>query len=709
MQDKNPGHRSPVKPVSNSTIALSLRHHDSAARVSLAKLTKVAPPPLDHARLLAVITGAYWAARAAYVVLKSPNAAITVLLDELHGLGLACTAEYERRAGCVDSLDDADGRLKANPAWALLGAIGSAAESARDHPAVVAAGIELLISLHQQKPMAVASCASARVALKTEPLGGISIEALLELSKGEKMPQWVTRTRITFAEFLATFDDAPPPPPPLRSFEERARTELSCRGAFASHRRRAGVLDDTCFSRRQISQAASYSSKGMFRSAVERKAIMWITGVSGLFATSTQFIPFSGTAADDWVIYYDLATGLLYRDLSCLVPDAARARPGVGAPASFVAITPAPHDVAGEFRRLAAEIPYPHEMGDIVPALRRLTPQNLVYPDHADLGPSFARWSRTLAPLGLQAGIDTLLNAITTGDAGVTARSKLHYARVSGEEQWNAAAALYMAVGWEPPVPMPATILPFGSAVVPTMETLANLDERLCRWVEEVRPAKRLAIEAQLLEFHNRYVRTLASRVCVWLSLRPAAELSLRACLDEGFDLCVDLLEKTSAGRVGTLPAVMCDDLRAALANYRIHCAAFLERLRTFGWSGASVKWLESVQQYDDMPLLCTIHGDRHVTPLSTDSLLKTLPGASELAADWGRKYVENALRLAKAQSRDIDRQQRHEVLGQEQDSATADGSEVAWVRRLKPLLDTMSRELFTARLHGLRKGGQVK
>lgn len=709
MQARNSGHLSPTKPVSHATIALSLREQGSAARVPLARLTKVALPQLDHAELLGVIMGANAAAHAAYLVLKSPNPNAAALLDELHVLAMACTAEYQCRVGCVDSIDGMEGRRKANPAWALLAAIGSSIESVSQHPAITAAGVELLLSLHQQKPMAAAFCGSARVALKVEHLDGVSIKALLDINAGEKMPSWVKRTQVTLAEFLAAFDNAPPPPPPPRTFEERVRTELSCRAAFASHRRRAGVLDDTCFSQRQIAQAVNYSGSGMFRSAAERRAVMWITGISGLFATSTQFIPLSGATVDDWVIWYDMACGVLRRDLSCLAPDAARARNGVGAPASFIANTPAPRDVAIELLRLARNVPGAREMGDIIPALRQLTPRDLVYPDRATLAPSFARWSRTLAPAGLQAGIGTLETGITTGDIGVTARSKLHYARVSGEEQWKAAAALYKAIGWKRPVPMPHALLAFGAAVVPSMETLAHMDERLCHWVEEVRPPKRLAIEAQLLEFHNRYVRTLAARICVWLSLRPAAEISLRASIDEDDDLCVDLLEKASAGRVGTLQAVMCDDFRAALANYRIHCVAFLERLKTFGWSGAAVEWLESVQQHDDVPLLCTVHGERRVTPLSTDSLLKTLPGASDLAADWGRKYMENVLPLVGAQSRDIDRQQRHEVLGQEQDCATADGGEVGWVRRLKPQLDAVSRQMFKTRLHGLRKGRQVK
>ena len=708
MKEWDSERRSSIGSISHSTVVLALRDANSIARGPFARLTKSAPPPLDHAGLLAVIIGANAAARAACLCLKAQNSAATALLDELHCLGMTCTAEYAARPGCVDAIDSIEGRLKANPAWALLWTIGSSA-SAADHPAAVAAGIELMVSLYQKKPMAVASCGSARVALSEKQLSGIPVEALFDLYQGEPLPQWLKHCRATYAEFLATFDSAPRPPLPPRSFEERARTELSCRTAFASHRRRAGVLDDTCFSRRQISAAVAYAGPGIFRTPAERRAAMWIIGCSGLFATSTQFIPLAGSTVNDWVICYDVEAGVLRRDLSCLAPDAARARPGRGTPASFVATTPAPLDVAIELRRSAAMTHDPRNMGELIPALRQLGPRDQVYPDISDLDPSFARWSRTLAPFALQVGLDALLAGLTTGDIGVSARSKLHYALVGGDEQWESAAALYKALNWDAPVPMPEAVLPFGAAVVPTIEQLSHLDMMLCRRVEDVRPPKRLSSEAQLLEFHNRYVRTLASRICAWLSLRPASEVSISASVDERFDLCIELLEKPSAGRVGTMPAVICDDFRAALANYRVHCSALLERLRTFGWSGEAVEWLNAVKAHDDVPLLCVIQSARRVAPVSTDSLLKNLPGASELAADWGRKYAENCLRRLGAQSRDIDRHQRHEVLGQEQDCATSDGSELSWTRRLKPKLDAMSRQLFKARLHGLRKGDQAK
>jgi hypothetical protein len=230
------------------------------------------------------------------------------------------------------------------------------------------------------------------------------------------------------------------------------------------------------------------------------------------------------------------------------------------------------------------------------------------------------------------------------------------------------------------------------------------LDTIWARWVEQVRPAKRLASEGQLLEFHNRFVRAFAARLKVWISLRRATEFSILASIDEGADLCVDLIEKISAGRVGAMPAVICDEMRAGLVNYRTHCAAMHHRLRTFGWSGAVIEWLEAVAQHEDVPLLCTISSRRGPRPVGTDELLKLLPEAIGLAPDFGRKFAENFLRSTGARWNDTDRHQRHEVKGQEQDTSVADGSEEEWVARLKPHLDAMSQALFKTLLSGLHR-----
>ena len=688
----------------HSTIALELRAPESPVRQHMSSLCRTASPPLDFPLLLTVTVGASAAIAAALALLQQPNAAASAARDQSRMLTANCIGRYEARPGLSDAPDALEGRLRAHPAWALLGAIGSV-DAPASHPATQAAGIELLLSLHHGKAMATSFCAGARVALQATELASIQLLALMERREGETQPHWIRYVRSRFAEFLAIFDSVPPPPIQPRSFADKARTELVSRSAFANYRRRAGILDDTCFSRRQIAEASAYGAAGIFRTPMERRAAMWLIGCSGLYATSTQFMPVGATTDCDWVMHYDLQSGILRRDYACIAPDAARPRPGSDSPATFVAATPAPAEVRDELLRCASLTATPFEMGHVIPALRVIQPRDLLYPDLADLAPSVARWSRSLGPLALQLGIDTLLAGLVNGDLGVTARSKTHYCHVSAEELWRAAEGLYDALGWGKPVPLPSGVMPFGAAVVPSEALLRRIDEELCVLVESLRPPHRLASEAQLLEFHNRYARTLAWRMAIWLSLREAKELSLRACIDERFDVCIDLVEKASAGRSGGMPAVICEELRSALRNYRHHCKAMWERLRTFGWSGTAIDWLAAVHRREDVPLLCTISSRERVRPIGTDELRKSLKGVGELAKDWGRKFAENYLRRAGAQSRDIDRHQRHDVLGQEQDTSVADGTELEWARRLGPALSTMSRTLFRSRLAGLHAG----
>ena len=688
----------------SSTIALALRAPKSPVRQAMSRLCKAAPPPLDFATILMVITGASIAVAAALEQLQKPNSAATQLSQQIQDLRAACIAEYESR-GEFEVETALEGRRLTTPAWAALSEIGKTTWT-QVHPAVVAIGIELCLSWHADKLMATAFCNGARTALANAELLGTSLEAAMLEYEGETLPHWIKHTKKVYLEFFTTFDEAPPPPLAPRSFEDRAQTELVSRAAFASYRRRAGILDDTCFSRRQIQEATTHASQDIYRSRAERRAALWIIGVSGFFAGSTQLIPLTSAAASDWVAYYDVESGLLHRDYRCLARDAARARTGDNVPASFCSVVPAPVEVRDELLLRARETAEARELGDLIPALRLLAPRALVYPDISDLAPSVARWARTLAPFCLQIGMDALLAAIVCGDFGVTARSKLHYCLVGDEEIWVSAATLYRELQWGEPVPMPTGRVKFGSSVVPTADTLRKIDGDAVRWVDSVRPPKRLSSEGQLLEFHNRFTRTLATRIAVWVSLRAATELSVRASLDERHDTCVDLLEKSSAGRVGALPAIVCDDMRAALGNYRLHCKALYDRLRTFSWSGPAMEWLAAVILRGDVPLLCTVTGRQRFAPVGTDELLVHVPGAAGLAPDWGRKYVENHLRTsAKALSRDIDRQQRHEVKGQEQATSVSDCSEVDWVQRLKPGLNAMSRSLFRLPLNGLRKG----
>lgn len=689
---------------SHQTVALALRAPESPVKQQMARLCRAAPPPLDCALLMSALVGAATAINVAVGGLQQPNGAALSEQDASRLLAEHCIRLYEASPGLIDAENALQGRIGEHQPWALARAVGEL-DNAALHPAAEAAGIELLLSLHHCKPMAAKFCAGARIALQSEELSGQSLQDLMSEYQGEALPHWLRHVKSRYAEFLALFEVVAPPPAPPRSFEDKANTELVSKAAFASYRRRAGILDDTCLSRRQISVACSFPSPGVFRNPAERRAALWLIGCSGLYTTSTQHIPLCTKSPVNWAVDYDLVNGILRRDLRCLAPDAARARPGVNSPSSFVAYTPAPEDVRDELLRCAELSSDPLDCGDLIPALRTIQPTDLLYPEIADLPPTFARWSRTLAPLALQVGIDALLGGIVTGDLGITARSKTHYCLIDTQEIWDAAGRLYEALGFSRPVPMPAGLMPFGSAVVPLESTLRRIDDDLCQKLEGMRPPNRLSNVADLLKFHDAYVRTLAWRIAVWLCLREAAELPLRAYIDERFDLCIDLVEKSSHGRVGGMPAAICEELRAALGNYRNHCAAMYARLRTFGWSNDATAWLDAVTKRADVPLLCTIDRKGRFSPLGTKDLRTNLEGLADLAVDYGRKFTENYLRRAAVLTQDIDRQMRHDVLGQEQETSIADSSELEWVRRVEPVLSEMSSTLFRRRLDGLRKG----
>jgi hypothetical protein len=684
------------------SIALSLRAPDSPVRSQMARLSKLAPPPLDCANLSLVCRAAVRVVDEAFRLLLRPNAAALLLHDELASLLTACLAEYRRR-NAVDVESGLERRLLATPAWSALNGVCSFPEGTC-HPGITALGIELALSWMNNKPMAVAFCNGARTAFEDVDLLNNDLLKLMEVQEGDKLPHWIKHARTVFAEFLASFDDLPPPPPTTpKSFEEKAKLEFLGRAAFPTYRCRAGVPDDTCMSPRQIDEAMQFAGAGGFDSPAARRAALWLVGISGLFAGSTHRIPLATSAPDDWVVRYDVVTGLLYRDYRCLATDASRAQTEGCVAASFCFVAPAPRDVHAYLVVRAANTPGAISTGDLIPGLVLLQPHASLYPSLSDLIPSWARWSRSWGPLARQVGLDNFVAAAICGNLGLTARSKLYYSLLGSEEVWEACRRLYARLNFGVPVEMPRGTVNFGVTVVPSATTLRRLDTEFVADLESLRPPNR-GDEGQVLKFHNRYMRVLTSRIAVWVDLREATEISIRATVDERRDACVDLFEKGSAGRHGGMPAVIGDDMRAALGNYRLHCAALYDRLLTFGWHGPVMDWLQGVIHRRDVPLLATIPSRKRAVPVGTAEVIKRLPGASVLVPDWGRKFNENGLRLLGVQTRDIDRQQRHEVQGQETNTSVADDSERAWVARIKPALNTLSRDIFKARLNGLRR-----
>ena len=349
------------------SIALSLRAQDSPVRSQMARLSRVAPPPLDCTNLSWVCESTVRVVEDAFRLLRRANPAAQALREELASLLSACVSEYQRR-GTADLEGGLDRRLLATPAWSALSIVRNMPEGTC-HPALTALVIELALSWLNNKPMAVAFCNGVRAAFEDADLLNNDLLKLMAVQEGERLPHWIKHARAVFAEFLVSFDDLPPPPPAPKSFEEKAKLEFLGRAAFPTYRCRAGVLDDTCLSPRQIDEAMQFAGAGGFDSPAARRAALWIVGISGLFAESTRRIPLSTSAPDDWVVRYDVMTGLLYRDYRCLATDASRAQTEGSVAAGFCLVVPAPLDVHAYLFAQAANTSGAEAMGDVIPGL----------------------------------------------------------------------------------------------------------------------------------------------------------------------------------------------------------------------------------------------------------------------------------------------------------------------------------------------------
>jgi hypothetical protein len=243
-------------------------------------------------------------------------------------------------------------------------------------------------------------------------------------------------------------------------------------------------------------------------------------------------------------------------------------------------------------------------------------------------------------------------------------------------------------------------LLHFGTSIVPTYEFVSACDCKNLASLEQVRKMGKCSVE-ELLVFHNQYVKSVAFRICCLLALREANPISITACIDIKEDDSIDVADKSTPNRPGGLPIPLTQYLKELITLYFAHCRALNARLKNAKGIQAAKAWLDEIDANADTFLLCTIDTNTlAVKPLTTHNVLNEHP---EIARDFGRKIVENNLRVIGIRTRDLDRVMRHENLGQESYSSVNDDSEFAWLQRVTPTLNALGSRLFPSKLFGLR------
>lgn len=692
-----------IESLSTPTVLDRIGSSSPAAQASLVRLLEVATPPQDQSGLLAVVVAAQRCAEAAFGRLQSPNHLAQDVVQAIEALADA-TVQFFAAQQCSDSRKSLSRRFTALPVWSLL--LDISKRNAPPRSLLFSAGVALLLGWIGKKPFA----RGYALKLRDDKDPFDSINDLLDArfdQDARKTHGWLRHFTEIWDVFLATFDQEPQKPRPLKSFEHKAASEYQARAAYPNARLRSAILHQRTFGLHQIEQVRAHIAKLEELEQLETSTTLWMVGFSGLSAETVHRIPLALAMAPDrtdWVVSLDVALGVLQFSWEFLSADAAKNHGVIGEPAARQFAVPLPMRSA-EFLQMRLRMnPDATTIGDLLPMLNEIAPHRSIFPSLADLTPSYAKWGRTISTITPELGIDRLIGGLLTANPGMFGRAKLYYARVQQREVWQAATKVYQHLGWSQPAAMPGGGMAFGAAVVPSNQAIRDRDALASSDLNLIRPGPRTAPNS-VTRFHNDYTKAFCFRSVIRLALREFDQFALRANTLPS-DLTVDVFEKSAHGRTGGLPAILTQAHQFEIKFYKLHLAALLKRLQHKTTKAECITWLKAATAGGDVPLAQHIDDSGKAIPVrSIDVLGPAGEAPHRFAIDAGRKWAENALRLRGVATSDIDRVMRHEVLGQENNTALGSQSELDWVIRLRPVLEDLHKQLFQSPLFGLVGG----
>ena len=244
----------------------------------------------------------------------------------------------------------------------------------------------------------------------------------------------------------------------------------------------------------------------------------------------------------------------------------------------------------------------------------------------------------------------------------------------------------------------------FGCRVVPSQAKVLAADEYLRAQVALQYPGKNSQVE-QLIEHHNLFTKLVGFRMSLLLALRERSQYSIVASIDETRDMWITIEDKSVPGMKGEMPVPMCPFAKESLRAYRVHVATLRRRLRAKHLHLTQLaSWCGEVTQYQNTHLLKVAHGFHKTRALGTSDWLDALPPNLKIPPDFGRKILENALRVKGLHSSEIDAVLRHTVQGQSKLLSTNEDSLLCWVERASKMINLVAQEYFDNIVVGLAK-----
>lgn len=653
-----------------SSVLGQLRLQGDTASSSLAKLLMVAPPAHDAAGLTHACVGAARAVLAAVEFLAQPNDAALLIKDGI--LALQTRVDSIASSPLATELSAPRGRRLAKfPGWKMLIAL---AQEGAAQPCLIAGGLLFMRAWHLEGKISYAQAQSiARESQRCE-LSPEGLRDLLDsnIDAADTAYPWLVQLQRLWPQLLnlLTTDQRPPTQP---TFMQRARGQLIGAAEYPSIAHRAGTADHRHLSDRQFRLACQQIAD--WHTADDWRGVYAETGaLTRLTADILGSIPLASSTLASWIVMIDVDHGYVQTDCECLVPAAAVPQHRGVLPSSYIRTASYSLAAAIILRKRRALHPDARTLADLFPEAAQLRGDMPLFEAKDEIRPSWSRWINSFGMQMIRHGHDKLHAATLSCDFGLIARSKLYYASLPKEELWNATNQFYNQIGWQGAEPDTSERIAFGCRVVPTWQAVRAAAEHQLLALEQVRPGKHVGL-AKLLEFHNRYVRTVGLRLAALLGLREDKCYDLWADIDERHDLWTDLLDKSVPGAPGALPVALSEYVRKLIHLFRVHCSSMAWRLQTLVHRDTPLHlWLLAVVERERVHLLCTATAVNRIQPIGSADAVGSLPEECALVPDFGRKLLENQMRRLTSRpiesatplalsTGDIDATLRHEVL----------------------------------------------
>lgn len=678
--------------------ALSIGSSNQPACAGLALLDSLVDHPPESPAQHGVAKGLAICVQRALTTLTGIDSRPSEVLKKLEELitELETTMKDHGQTEAQSSLSKIKGMY---PGWLALAQAGKVQHSLGQ----TYLGLKALHALHEDRQLRPSTADRYNKIIEDTDLADEQIQALLHEQDPEAATQydWIKDFLKTYRDVIRAYASSNPLPPSA-DFNTRVTGQLLDGILAATAARRAGARNHRELSRTQIDIAFQHIARELTENSLTG-CLGVLIGITGFTPDLAVSIPIASEGyRPDSNVYFQIDKGILFVDHSSLIREAAAAIAGC-LDSTLTCAKPVPSALWKNLRWRHEQNPTATTVGELYPEATCPEGDGSVFPTRSMIRPSWARYRNSVGTFLREEGFDNLLAASISSSIWHVPRSKFYYARLSAAELQSGFDRFYSTVGWGDAVKIESES-GFGCRVVPTTESISGFDQARVDACTRSRPGQNAGIE-KLIDHHNHFMRLMGFRLSILLALRESKELPLLGDFHEHTDRWVAVHDKDVPGRDHPLPMPLSGFTRDTIKALRAHCHALRGRLLKLGeGKSALARWCFAVSNHKPEPLLMTAKSSESIRALGTGGVLNGYPLSKGLPPDFGRKFMENALRQHGLRATEVDAFLRHSVVGQAFQSGTSHQHGLATWLRSTEAIDQIAAEVFGEVVHGLAK-----